>query len=681
MNSLLQPSPLPFQLPEFEKISVSDFLPAITAGIQEQREEIDAIVHSPDQPTWENTVEALEKSGRTLNRALAVFFNLHGTDSSEEMDQVAEKAMPLLSAHSDSIYLNQDLYQRIKEVTAPDDTESQRLHQHLLRQFRRAGAELTPAEQRRMEEINERLSVLSDTFGKNLLDSTKKLAVGLQDVSGFSERRKQVAAQDATALGREAEGYVIPLQLPTVQAAQTELTNAASRRALYEASQKRGAANTEVLLEMVRLRAERANLLGYASHADYVIEEETAGTAAAARALLHDLAPAASANAAGEYKLIAEMAEQEGGAKEEVTGADWPYWESKLRERDFALDEEELKNYFPLSRVLKDGVFYAANRLYGITVTPRTDLKGYREDVDVYEVKDADGSSIGLFLTDYYARPSKRGGAWMSSFVDQSELLGTKPVIINVMNLVKPTDGSEVLLSLDELSTIFHEFGHGLHGLLSAVRYPSFSGTNVPRDYVEFPSQINENWALDPAILNNYAFHVDTGAPIPQELVNAIHAAEKFGQGFSTSEYLAAAIIDMAWHSLSLEEAQQVEDIEAFEAQALKDAGLQVEHLKARYQSRYFNHIFAGGYSAGYYSYLWAEALDADGFEWFTESGAAGDAETVEAARKAGERFRELVLSKGGSMDYTAAFEALRGREKDLGPLLARRGLGGSSLS
>ena len=495
------------------------------------------------------------------------------------------------------------------------------------------------------------------------------------ELAGFDASRKQAAAAAATALGRT--GYVVPLDLPTVQADQAVLERASARMALYEASQKRGTgSNVPVLLEMVRLRAHRAEMLGYPSHADYVIEEETAGSADAARTLLRDLAPAAAANAAGEYKLIAELADTT--AEEKVDGADWPYWESKLRERDYSLDAEELRRYFPLDRVLRDGVFYAAERLYGIRVEPRPDLAGYAPDVDVWEVKEADGTGIGLFQTDYYARPSKRGGAWMSGFVEQSRLLGLRPVIINVMGVTKPTDGSPALLTLDEVTTMFHEFGHALHGLLSDVRYPTFSGTNVPRDYVEFPSQINENWALDPAVLRNYARHIDTGEPLPSELIDAITASRQFGQGFATSEYLAAAIIDMAWHSLSSEEAAGVSDVHAFEEAALQNAGLVVEHLKPRYQSTYFNHIFGGGYSAGYYSYLWAEALDADGFDWFTETGAAGPGASGEAARAAGQRFRDLVLSRGGASDYAAAFESLRGRAKDVAPLLRRRGLGGA---
>lgn len=415
----------------------------------------------------------------------------------------------------------------------------------------------------------------------------------------------------------------------------------------------------------MRLRAERARLLGYGTHADYVIAEETAGTADAARRLLFDLAPAAAANADAERKLAGELADTDLGA------ADWPYWQAKVRERDFALDEDELSAYFPLRQVLVDGVFHSANQLYGITVVPREDLHGYAEGVDVWEVLDHDGAGLGLLLTDYRARPSKRGGAWMSSFVRQSGLLDRRPVVVNVMGITHPVDGSEPLLTIDQVTTLFHEFGHALHGLLSDVRYPTLAGTNVPRDWVEFPSQINENWAFEPDIVRNYARHVDTGEVIPRELLDAVVAARQFGQGFATSEYLAAAIIDLAWHSLTEEEAGKVTSISDFEEKALEEAGLVVDELAPRYRSTYFNHIFGGGYSAGYYSYLWAEALDADGFDWFRGE---------EDRRAAGERFREHILSRGASLDYTDAFRRLRGRDKDVTPLLHRRGLAGVEL-
>ena len=675
VDHLLKPSTLPYQLPDFANIEIADFLPAFDIALAEHDAEIAGIAANPDAPTWENTIEALESAGRALNRVAAVFFNLQGTDSSPEMDEIAASIAPRLAAHSDVIFHNADLFARIETVQAPADEESQRLLAHTKRAFRRRGAALDAEGKARLSDINQRLSSLSEQFGRNLLKDTKELAVSFEEseLEGFSPARISAAANYAEAIGKD--GYVVPLELPTVQSEQAVLEDSKSRSKLYEASQQRGAnTNKDVLLETVRLRAERAELLGYDTHADYVIEEETADDVAAVRALLYDLAPAASANAKAEYKLSAEEADQHG---QTVEAADWSFWETKIRARDFSLDETELRNYFPLNQVLRDGVFYAAHRLYGITVEQRPDLQGYAPGVDVWEVLDHDGTGIGLILTDYFGRPSKRGGAWMSSFVDQSELLGTKPVVVNVMGITKPTSG-EALLSLDEVTTLFHEFGHALHGLLSKVRYPSFSGTSVPRDYVEFPSQINENWAFDPAVVCNYARHVDTGEVIPDTLLEAVEASRQFGQGFATSEYLAASIIDLAWHSLSTAEAAKITDIAQFENDALAVAGLDVDKVAPRYRSTYFNHIFAGGYSAGYYSYLWAEALDADGFDWFRDEGAAGDVASAEAARNAGQKFRDLVLSRGAASDYSRAFEDLRGRSKDLSPLLRRRGLAGA---
>ncbi|MDO5454252.1 MAG: M3 family metallopeptidase [Corynebacterium sp.] len=665
VNPLLTPSQLPYGLPDFAAIELDHVVPAVERGIAEHEAEIAAIC-AVDEPTWQNTVEALEVSGDDLDRATAWFFNLQGTDADDRFDAVAEKIVPLLSAHSDAIYQNAELYRALQAVTPPDDEESRRLHEHLLRAFRRRGAELDDAGKARLTELNQRLSVLSEQFGRNLLADTQKLAVRFDDaaeLAGLSEARIEAARHDDG-------GYVLPIELPTTQSAQAELKSAASRRALFDASRARGREdNVAVATESVRLRAERARLLGYDTHADYVIELETAGTADAARALLRDLAPAASANAEAERKLAAELA-----GEDDLDGADWPYWQARRQERDLSLDEAQLRKYFPLRQVLVDGVFYAAERLYGVTVKPRPDLRAYREDVDVWEVLDADGSGLGLLVTDYFARESKRGGAWMSSFRRQSQLTGERPVVVNVMSITRPADGSEPLLSIDEVTTLFHEFGHALHGLLSNVRYPSFSGTSVPRDWVEFPSQINENWAFDPAVVRNFARHVETGETISDEWLAAVQASRQFGQGFATAEYLAAAIIDLAWHSLTPEEAAQyttAADVEAFEARALDEAGLRVNELAPRYATTYFNHIFAGGYSAGYYSYLWAEALDADGFDWFTEQ---------DDVRAAGEKFRELILSKGASRDYQQAFAALRGRDKDVQPLLARRGLAGASV-
>ena len=650
-NPLLAPSTLPYNLPDFAAIRLEHVEPAFEQALVNHVQEI-ADITTQDTPTWENTVEAFELAGADLDRVMAWFFNLQGTDSTDEFDAVADRIVPKLSAHVDSIYQNSELYSRIQQVTTPEDEESQRLHDELKRRFARRGADLDAAGKTRLQEINQRLSELSELFGRNLLADTKKLAVELtrEELAGLSEAQIE-AYQDG-------ERFVVPIELPTTQSLQAELENSGARHKLFDASRARGRdTNADIVAESVKLRLERAKLLGFDSHADYVIAEETAGTASAARQLIADLAPAAAANAEAERKLASEL------AGEDLDGADWPYWQAKRREQELGIDEAEIRKCFPLEQVLTDGVFYAANLLYGITVEKREDLNGYRDDVDVWEVKEEDGTGIGLLLTDYNARSSKRGGAWMSSFVDQSHLAGTKPVVVNVMSITSN------LLTIDEVTTLFHEFGHALHGLLSDVRYPSNSGTNVPRDWVEFPSQINENYAFAPEIARNYARHVDTGEVISDEQLAALKASRQFGQGFLTAEYLAASAIDLAWHSITEDTPS---DIQTFEEEALREVGLDIDGLEPRYRSTWFNHIFAGGYSAGYYSYLWAEALDADGYQLVEQEG---------INRDTGAKFRETILSKGSSRDYAEAYRAFRGRDKDTRPLLERRGLAGSDVS
>ncbi|KKO76760.1 peptidase [Corynebacterium xerosis] len=714
---MLAPSTLPYGLPDFAAIRDEHVIPAFRTAFVDHDAEIAAIVANPEEPSFANTLEALEASGRLLERVAAYFFNVAGTDATDERLAIEAVIAPELAAHMDGVRLNEGLWGRIKRVaelydgpaaapSGPDagtgevpelDDEARRLLDKVVRDFRRAGADLDDEGKTRLKEINSRLSELSTAFGENLLADTNERAVAITDeaeLAGLSQAAKDNFARYARKAGRDA-GWLIPLDLPSVQAVLTDLESPDARARVYAASIARGTGeghdNRPVLLEEVRLRAERARLLGYDTHADYVIADETAGDAAAAKKLITDLAPAAVANAEGEYKRVADLAAEETGddayeGATEVGAPDWPYWAERRRSSEFAVDGEELSRYFQLDRVVRDGVFHAAKLLFGIEVVPREDLVGYAPDVQVWEVRDADADSdadassdagadsgIGLILTDFFSRPTKRGGAWMSSFVEQSHLLGTKPVVVNVLNIAEPAEGEAALLTLDEVTTLFHEFGHALHGLLSDVRYPRFSGTNVPRDFVEFPSQINENWALEPSILSNYAFHVDTGEPIPGELVEAVKRARTAGEGFATTEYLAASALDLAWHSLSPEEAAAVGDVGEFEQRALEEFGLDVANLAPRYRSSYFNHIFAGGYSAGYYSYLWAEALDADGFGWFADNGGA--------TRAGGDRFRSLILSRGGAIDFTGAYREFRGRDKDIRPLLERRGLSGADAS
>ena len=704
-NPLLAPSTLPYGLPDFAAIRDEHVIPAFRTAFVDHDAEIAAIVANPEEPSFANTLEALEASGRLLERVAAYFFNVAGTDATDERLAIEAVIAPELAAHMDVVRLNEGLWGRIKRVaelydgpaaapSGPDagtgevpelDDEARRLLDKVVRDVRRAGADLDDEGKTRLKEINSRLSELSTAFGENLLADTNERAVSITDeaeLAGLSQAAKDNFARYARKAGRDA-GWLIPLDLPSVQAVLTDLESPDARARVYAASIARGTGeghdNRPVLLEEVRLRAERARLLGYDTHADYVIADETAGDAAAAKKLITDLAPAAVANAEGEYKRVADLAAEETGddayeGATEVGAPDWPYWAERRRSSEFAVDGEELSRYFQLDRVVRDGVFHAAKLLFGIEVVPREDLVGYAPGVQVWEVRDADADSgIGLILTDFFSRPTKRGGAWMSSFVEQSHLLGTKPVVVNVLNIAEPAEGEAALLTLDEVTTLFHEFGHALHGLLSDVRYPRFSGTNVPRDFVEFPSQINENWALEPSILSNYAFHVDTGEPIPGELVEAVKRARTAGEGFATTEYLAASALDLAWHSLSPEEAAAVGDVGEFEQRALEEFGLDVANLAPRYRSSYFNHIVAGGYSAGYYSYLWAEALDADGFGWFADNGGA--------TRAGGDRFRSLILSRGGAIDFTGAYREFRGRDKDIRPLLERRGLSGADAS
>ncbi|MEU8417260.1 M3 family metallopeptidase [Amycolatopsis japonica] len=675
-NPFAAPSELPYALPPFDRIADEHFLPAFEAGLAEHAAEIEGIANSAEPPTFENTIVALEKSGRLLSRVSSVFFNLAGSNANDEIQRVQAEMAPRLAAHADAINLNPALFARINSLFERKDelgldTESLRLLERHHTDVRRAGAGLPEADQKRLRELNEQLSTLSTRFQQNLLKDTNELAVVVDDVAELAGLGEDEIATAAETAGEEGK-YVLKLTLPTAQAALASLEDRALRERIFTASVSRGnrgneSDNNGVVAELVRLRAERAAVLGFPDHASYVIEDETAKTAQAAVGLLERLAPVAVANAKAEAEELQRYLEAD------IPGAvlrpwDWAFYAERVRKDRFEVDTAALRPYFELNRVLTDGVFFAASKLYGLSFTEREDLPKYHPEVRIFEVFDADGSELGLFLLDYYARDSKRGGAWMNNFVDQTKLLGTKTVVVNVLNVAKPPAGEPTLLTFDEVVTAFHEFGHALHSLLSDVEYPMFSGTNVPRDFVEYPSQVNEMWMLWPEVLANYAKHHVTGEPLPQEQIDKLLASQQYGEGFSTTEYLAASLLDQAWHALGTED--NVDDVQRFEAEALTKAGVALEAVPPRYRTTYFAHIFSGGYSAGYYSYIWSEVLDADTVQWFRENGGL--------SRENGDHFRRELLGRGGSVDPMAAFRAFRGRDPEIEPLLKRRGLAGA---
>ncbi|WP_344864838.1 M3 family metallopeptidase [Amycolatopsis ultiminotia] len=676
-NPFAVPSELPYELPPFDRISEEHYRPAFEAGLAEHTTEIERIAGEQAEPTFDNTIAALERAGALLDRVSGTFFNLVGSDATEEIQAIQAELAPRLAAHSDAIHLDPRLFARIDALhrrrgelgLAPEEL---RLLERRHTDFRRAGAGLPDAEQEKLRALNEQLSSLQTRFAQNLLRDTNELAVVLDDaaeLAGLDEGAVAAAASVAAERGLDGK-YVLTLTLPTAQAALESLENRAVRERVFTASVSRGNRDNEfdnkaVVTEIVRLRAERAALLGYPNHASYVIEDETAKTLDAASGLLERLAPAAVANA------NVEAAELQRHLEADVPGAtlqawDWAFYAEKVRRERYDVDTAALRPYFELDRVLQDGVFFAANRLYGLTFTERHDLPKYRDEVRIFEVFDADGSGLGLFLMDYYARDSKRGGAWMNNFVDQSRLLGKRTVVVNVLNVSKPPAGEPTLLSLDQVRTSFHEFGHALHSLLSGVEFPAFSGTNVPRDFVEYPSQVNEMWLMWPEVLANYAKHHVTGEPLPAAQVAKLKDAEQYGEGFATTEYLAAALLDLAWHRIG--PGDRVDDVQRFETEALEKAGVALASIPPRYRTTYFNHVFASGYSAGYYSYIWSEVLDADTVQWFTENSGL--------KRENGDHFRSTLLGRGGSVDPMAAFEAFRGRAPEIEPLLTRRGLG-----
>ncbi|MBN8716838.1 MAG: M3 family metallopeptidase [Xanthomonadales bacterium] len=675
------PSPLPMHYPQFDKIKDSDFAPAFDAGMAIQLREMAAIADNPAPPTFENTIVAMEKSGQVLNRATSVFFNLVATDKNDAREKLETEYAPKFSAHADAIALNPKLFARIKTLyDARDslglDAVDRRLLEKRYQDFMRAGAALDETQKARIRAINTELSTLDTRFNQNVLAEVNASAVVVDDraqLAGLSE--EQIAAAAEAAKARNLPGkYVIALLNTTGQPVEAQLQDRALRQRIFDASVARGSRgnqwdNTGVVAQVLKLRAERARLLGYDTYANYVLADETAGNQDNVNAMLRQLAPKALANARREGADLQAMIDAGQKAAGQPGFAlqpwDWAYYSEKVRKARYSFDESQLKPYFEMRNVLENGVFYAANKLYGLTFKERTDLPKYRADTWTYEVFDRDGKPLAIFIWDPYARASKRGGAWMNTYVAQSKLLGEQPVVANHLNIPKPSEGKPTLLTWDEVTTAFHEFGHALHGFFQDVRYPYFS-MNVPRDFVEYPSQVNEMWADWPEVLAHYAKHYQTGAPMPKELLDKVVAASKFNQGFATTEYLEAAMLDQRWHQLPLEQIPDASGVMAFEASALKADGFDYAPVPPRYRTPYFSHIM-GGYAAGYYAYIWSEVLAANTSKWIREHGGL--------TRENGDRVREKVLAPGGEIAPDRLFPNLAGHEPTIEPLLEQRGL------
>ena len=675
-NPFFAQSPLPLHYPQFDKIKDADFAPAFDAGMAEQLKEVEAIANQSDKPTFDNTIVALEKSGQLLNRATGVFFNLVGTDTNDTRNKLRAEYAPKLSAHGDAISLNPKLFARIKSLYDHREhlglgAQEQRLVERYYTDFVRAGAALSEKDKARMREINGRMATLGTQFTDNVLAEVNDSAVVVdtkEELAGLSD--EQIAAAAEAAKARKLDGkYVIALLNTTGQPPLAQLQNRALRERIHKASVARGSRgnqwdNTAIVSEVLKLRAERAALLGYKTPADFVLADEGAQTAANVNDMLFKLAPPAVANAKREAADMQAVIDRDGG-KFQLQPWDWAYYAEKVRQEKFAFDESQLKPYFEMKNVLENGVFHAATQLYGITFKERTDLPKYHADTWTYDVFNADGSQLAIFIWDPYARASKRGGAWMNSYVSQNDLFSTKPVVANHLNVPKPGAGKPTLLTWDEVTTAFHEFGHALHGMFSDVKYPYFF-MNVPRDFVEYPSQVNEMWADWPEILKNYAKHYQTGEPLPQALLDKVLAASKFNEGFATTEYLGAAMLDQSWHQLSADRVPAAKDVMAFEAAALKKNGTDYAPVPPRYRTPYFSHIM-GGYAAGYYAYIWSEVLDANSVEWFKANGGL--------KRENGDHFRKSLLSQGGAKEAGQLFLDFAGHAPKIEPLLEKRGL------
>ena len=672
-NPFAERSTLEYELPPFADIKEEHYLSAFYEGCRQQLAEVQAILNTPGAPTFANTIVELEKSGQMLMRMLLVFYNKSSSDTSDALDAIKEEMAPKLAAHQDAINLNPTLFKRIKDLYEAREAiglnnEDAWLLERYYKDLIHAGAHLSDAQRDRLKELNEELSKLETQFGKNVLADTNELAVlvdRIEELAGLSENEIASAAIAATDRGHEGK-WLIGMVNFTGNPVLDSLTNRELRQQIMEASRlKANRANEHdnkpVLLQMVKLRAERAKLFGKQTHAEHVIAVQTAEHPDNVHAMLRKIAPAAVRNA----KAEAEELKKSAGI--DIESWDWGFYAEQVRLEKYNIDTTKMRPYFELERVLHDGVFFAANKLFGITFKERPDLVTYHPQARAFEVNNEDGTKVGLFIGDFYTRDSKRGGAWMNTLVDQNFLFEQLPVVVNNLNIPKPPAGKPTLLTYDEITTLFHEFGHAIHGLLSQVKYPRVSGTSVQRDFVEFPSQVNEMWILWPEVVENYARHHETGEKLPQEWIDNLNAARTFNEGHATTSYLAAAILDLAWHSLTTEEAAKVTDVEAFEAQAIKDYGLDFAPVPTRYRSTYFSHIFAGGYSSGYYGYIWSEVLDADTVDWFKENGGL--------LRENGEHFKNTLLGRGGSIDSMQMFRNFRGRDSKIEPLLERRGL------
>lgn len=674
-NPLFQASTLQYQAPDFSVIKDEHFQPALEQGIKEQYQEILAIANNPAAPTFDNTIVAMEKSGALLNRASSVFYNLAGSNSNPALSKIQGEMAPKMAAHSDNINLNPALFARIEAIYNDRNNlgltpEAVRLVEVYHQRFIMAGAKLTDEQKVKIRALNEEQSTLTNEFSQRLLRLTKEIAIVVdskEQLAGLSDSEITSAANDAKAAGHEGK-YLINITNTTRQPILASLENRELRQRIWEASANRGLTGenetASLVSRLAQLRAERAALLGYENWASYRLAPQMAKTPEAVYSMFGSMVPAVVANTEKEAADIQAMINKTGG-KFELAPWDWEFYAEKVRQEKYALDANSIRPYFEFNRVLEDGVFYTLKELYGVTLKPRPDLPVYHPDVKAYEMFDADGSSMAIFYADYFAREGKRGGAWMSSFVGQSFLEGTKPVVVNVMNIKKAPEGQPTFVSYNEVTTMFHEMGHGTHGMFSKVTYPSLSGTSVSRDFVEFPSTFEEDWAAHPKVLANYAKHYETGKPIPDELLQKLLKSGSFNQGFDTLEYMAAALVDMEWHSLSPD--APLQDVATFEANALKKHGLNITAVPPRYKSTYFAHAFPGGYSASYYAYMWSEILAADAFAYVQTQGGLN--------REIGMKYRKTIREVGNSIAPMEAYKNFRGQEPTTEGLLNRRGL------